>query len=87
MKCKECGEEFWPNKDWQVFCCQPHQQRWHLRRKQELRNLERAVPRKSNGELRKIVGERFANAERHEPKKRRRSLTGKIGNAGGAGSG
>ena len=76
MKCRECGEEYWPNKPWQLFCSQAHKQRWHLRKKQELRDLERAVPRKSNGELRKIVGERFADAERHKPKKRRNGHRG-----------
>ena len=27
--CQWCNEDFRPNRDWQQFCCNDHQQRWH----------------------------------------------------------
>jgi hypothetical protein len=29
--CDWCNKEFFPNREWQRFCCQDHQQRWHRR--------------------------------------------------------
>ena len=72
--CRECGKEFWANKPWQTFCCQAHQQQWHNQRRKERRHaLAPVVPRR---ELRGIVEERFADAERHEPGKRRAKING-----------
>jgi hypothetical protein len=59
--CKECGEEFLSSRDWQEFCCQPHQQQWHNRQRKELRAaLARAVPsiNGSNGRDRGTAEER-----------------------------
>ena len=29
--CDWCKKGFFPNRDWQRFCCTDHQQRWHRR--------------------------------------------------------
>lgn len=48
MKCLECEREFLANRDWQVFCCTDHRQRWH-RRQRKAAAVEVAEDRLADG--------------------------------------
>lgn len=32
-RCRECGKEFVPKRDWQEYCCTQHLQRWHYQQR------------------------------------------------------
>jgi hypothetical protein len=54
--CDWCKKGFFPNRDWQRFCCTDHQQRWH-RRDQRRGAVQAALRNYNNSAMSKAVAD------------------------------
>jgi hypothetical protein len=82
MECLHCGDEFFPNRDWQKFCCKECQQQWHRDRYRSYRHvvmglLQSGLTEEQKQELLAPI------AERAKEREQRRKMMRRVRNGNG----